>query len=118
MLDAEASRGLGREALVVDGATTGLASAVRAAVEPAQSPVDIIELHLDLFEDGKLLLALERIAGGIGGMLGEVGELGGTVLLGLVVQVLVLDRLPDPVEPIALGPEVTAGGIRVHGGES
>jgi broad specificity phosphatase PhoE len=92
----------GGEALVRDGLAAGVAPAVGAAVEPGQRPVDVAELGLDLLEDGELLLPLERVAGGVGGVLRDVRQLGRAVLLGLVVEVVVAERGAQVLEPLLL----------------
>jgi hypothetical protein len=107
VLDAEPCRWNRLEPLVADVATASLAAAVGAVVQPPQRPLDVVELALDAVEDRELLLALEGIARCIGRMLVEVGQLGRRILLGLVVEVLVLDRGPQMGQPFMLRLQVT-----------
>ena len=63
----------------------------------------------------ELLLALEGVAGRVGRVLVDVRQLGRAVLLGLVVQVPVLEARPQALEAVALVGEVAAGVVVVHG---
>src|ERR671911_1752395 len=69
---------------------------------------------MHLLEDRELLLALERVAGGVSGMLVDVRQLGGAVLLRLVVEVLVLQRRTQSHEAVVLVAQVLPCGIALH----
>lgn len=115
VVDAEPGRGEGGEPLVADGVAAGLAGAVGALGQASEGPVDVGQLGLDLLEDRELLLPLEGIAGAVGGVLVDVGQLGGAVLLGLVSEVVVLDARAEPEQALLLVGQVAAGGVLVHG---
>ena len=114
MVDAEPGGGHDREPLVADRVAANLARAVRTLVEAPERPIDVGQLGMHLLEDRELLLALERVAGGVGGMLVDVRQLGGAVLLRLVVEVLVLQRRAQSQETVVLVAQVLPCGIALH----
>lgn len=59
MVSAEARGGLAAEALVIDLRAADLADAVGALIEAAQSGLDIVELALDVIEEGQVGRALD-----------------------------------------------------------
>src|SRR5690606_11115815 len=74
------------------------------------------ELGLHLLEDRQRLLALERVAGGVGGVLVDVGELARALLLGLVAEVVPFEHRTEPLEAAVLVAQVTPGVVGVHTG--
>src|SRR6188768_3359318 len=118
MGDAEARRWHRLEAFVADGPSTSLAGSVRPVVEPAQRPLDVEQLGLDLLEDRKVLLALEGVRRDVGGVLVHVRQLARRLLLGLLVQALRLEPGSHPFESRSLLAEVLAGIAGIHRDET
>src|SRR6266550_2930163 len=116
MLEAEARRGHGLEALLGNGLAVELARAVGAVVEAPQGVLDVGQLGVDLLEDRQVLLALERLGADVGLVLVDVGQLADGLVLGLVGEVLVVEAGPHLLQTGPLGLEPLLGRVRIHGG--
>src|SRR5260221_14386346 len=95
---AEASRGKRLEAVVADRLAARVTRAISAIVEATQRPLDVGQFGLDLLEDREVLLALEGLRCDVGLMLAEVRELGGRLVLRLVVEGIGVETGADVLE--------------------
>src|SRR5512132_1310255 len=116
MADAETGCRHHRQTFVGDGVAAHVAGAVGTLVQPLQRPVDRRQLGLHLLEDGELLLALERVTRGVGRVLVDPRS-DAAVVLALVVEVVVLERGPQALEPVVLDAEVLPGEVVLHRAE-
>ena len=104
----------GFEAGVADGLAARLTRPVGAVVEPAQRVLDVAQLGFDLLEDREVLLALERLGAEVGLVLVEARQLREVLVLGLVVEMLVGERVAHALESGSLVVQPLAGLVGVH----
>src|SRR5438094_107116 len=117
VLEAEARRRHGLEALLRNGLAVELARAVGAVVETPQGVLDVGQLGLDLLEDRQVLLAFERLGADVGLVLVDGGKLAEVLVFGLFGEVVDVEVVLHLVEPGALRVEPPPGLVRIHAGE-
>lgn len=114
VVDAEARCRHGFETGVVNMGAARLARSVGALVETAQRVLDIAQLGFDPLEDGEVFLALECFGAEIGLVLIDAGQLREVFTLGLVVEMLVGERIAHALEADSFVVQPLAGLVGVH----